>query len=193
MQQRSRRYPIPHPGRQPQQERRGAPWPGRTGWRSSSLCLLAVPESWSCRIYCPKAYWANRVNGSGYNPAARVTNTATPRATACALVMDGRGASPGCLSQACTTMPEVIIKRGDDIQHGEDGEHRMVRFDQRKEMKYLPIKPAVGGIPASESIKISSSNAAAGCAGTSRSGPQVPRRSALSGRSTMTTANAPAS
>jgi len=36
--------------------------------------------------------------------AASVTNTATPRATACALVIDGRGASPGCLSQACTTI-----------------------------------------------------------------------------------------
>src|SRR6267378_4837737 len=32
---------------------------------------------------------------------------------------------------------EVIVERGHDIKHGEDGEHRMVRFDQRKENEIL--------------------------------------------------------
>src|SRR6202521_1295646 len=32
---------------------------------------------------------------------------------------------------------EVIVERGNDIQHGENGKHRMVRFDQRKKNEIL--------------------------------------------------------
>src|SRR2546427_6948448 len=32
---------------------------------------------------------------------------------------------------------EVVVQRGNDIQHGEDGEHRMVRFNQRKKNEIL--------------------------------------------------------
>src|SRR6266852_5857900 len=32
---------------------------------------------------------------------------------------------------------EVIVERGDDIKDGEDREHRMVRFDQRKKNEIL--------------------------------------------------------
>src|SRR5438876_7841363 len=84
--------------------RRAAPWRWRSGWKCLSLSHAWERLGRNFPAYCPKAYWASLVNGSGYNPAARVTNTATPRATACALVMTGRGASPGCLSQACTTV-----------------------------------------------------------------------------------------
>src|SRR2546429_3935064 len=42
---------------------------------------------------------------------------------------------------------EVIVKRGDDIQHGEDGEHRMVRLDQRKENEILAHKAGRGWDP----------------------------------------------
>src|SRR4029077_1484751 len=32
---------------------------------------------------------------------------------------------------------EIVVERWDDIEHGKNGEHRMVRFDQRKENKIL--------------------------------------------------------
>src|SRR5467141_1546371 len=32
---------------------------------------------------------------------------------------------------------EVVVKRGDDVENGEDGEHGMVRFNQRKENEIL--------------------------------------------------------
>src|SRR4030088_1732012 len=40
---------------------------------------------------------------------------------------------------------EVVVERGHDIQHGENGQHWMVRFDQRKENEILAHKTGRGG------------------------------------------------
>src|SRR6266700_3804055 len=95
---------APRPPQSRQRKRTAAPRQEPAAMRNPRTSLVRTLVRSFRLAYCPKAYWASRVNGSGYNPAASVTNTATPRATACALVMTARGASPGCWSQACTTM-----------------------------------------------------------------------------------------
>src|SRR5712691_6914735 len=50
---------------------------------------------------------------------------------------DGTGGFAGLLEPGVHDDAEVIVERGDDVEDGKDGEHRMVRFDEREENEIL--------------------------------------------------------
>src|SRR6266567_7131881 len=50
---------------------------------------------------------------------------------------DGTGRFAGLLEPGVHDDAEVIVERGNDVQNGKDGEHGMVRLDQRKENEIL--------------------------------------------------------
>src|SRR5712692_748640 len=50
---------------------------------------------------------------------------------------EGTRGFAGLLEPGVHDDAEVVVKRGDDVEHGENGEDRMMRFDQRKENEIL--------------------------------------------------------
>src|SRR5207248_6739519 len=54
---------------------------------------------------------------------------------------------PGSLEPGVDDDAEVVVERGNDVEHGEDGEHGMVRFDERKEDEVLTHEACGGRNP----------------------------------------------
>jgi len=73
------------------------------------------------------------VNGSGYNPAARVTNSAAPRTMAWGAAHERRWGVAGLFEPSVDDHAEIVVERGNDIERGENREHGMMRFDEREE------------------------------------------------------------
>src|SRR6267154_475426 len=58
---------------------------------------------------------------------------------------DGRWGFAGLLKPGVNDDSEVVVKRGDDVEDGEDGEHGVVRFDEGKENEILAHEAGGGG------------------------------------------------
>src|SRR5260221_6634872 len=50
---------------------------------------------------------------------------------------EGRGRIAGLFQPGVNDDAEIIVDRGNEIERGEDGQHRMMRFDQREEYEVL--------------------------------------------------------